>query len=224
MGEGETPLVRSQRLEASLGCGPLYFKLESCNPTGSFKDRGHGGGGGQGAGGGPQGGPLRLHRQHQRRRRRLRCPLRPQGLRPRAEGEHRPGEAGPGGGPRRRGHRHRRQLRPGPAPWRAPSPTGIPSPWSTPSTPIASRGRRRPPSRSSTPWAMRPTICSSRWATPATSPPTGGASWSTTQRGEASKRPRMMGFQAEGAAPIVLGRPVAEPRDRRLGHPHRQPG
>jgi threonine synthase len=40
MGEGETPLVRSQRLEARLGCGPLYFKLESCNPTGSFKDRG----------------------------------------------------------------------------------------------------------------------------------------------------------------------------------------
>ncbi|MGQ9573005.1 MAG: threonine synthase [Dehalococcoidia bacterium] len=40
MGEGETPLVRSQRLEARLGCGPLYFKLESCNPSGSFKDRG----------------------------------------------------------------------------------------------------------------------------------------------------------------------------------------
>jgi threonine synthase len=40
MGEGETPLVRSRRLEASVGCGPLYFKLESCNPTGSFKDRG----------------------------------------------------------------------------------------------------------------------------------------------------------------------------------------
>jgi threonine synthase len=40
MGEGDTPLVRSQRLEARLGCGPLYFKLESCNPTGSFKDRG----------------------------------------------------------------------------------------------------------------------------------------------------------------------------------------
>jgi threonine synthase len=31
------------------------------------------------------------------------------------------------------------------------------------------------------------------------------------QRGKASKRPRMMGFQAEGAAPIVLGRPVEEP-------------
>ncbi len=40
MGEGGTPLVRSQRLEARVGCGALYFKLESCNPTGSFKDRG----------------------------------------------------------------------------------------------------------------------------------------------------------------------------------------
>jgi threonine synthase len=40
MGEGETPLVRSRWLEKEVGCGALYFKLESCNPTGSFKDRG----------------------------------------------------------------------------------------------------------------------------------------------------------------------------------------
>src|SRR4030042_6592665 len=40
IGEGDTPLVRSQRLELELGCGELYFKLEGCNPTGSFKDRG----------------------------------------------------------------------------------------------------------------------------------------------------------------------------------------
>ncbi|XUW99368.1 MAG: threonine synthase [Dehalogenimonas sp.] len=40
LGEGETPLVRSPRLEKELGVGELYFKLESCNPTGSFKDRG----------------------------------------------------------------------------------------------------------------------------------------------------------------------------------------
>lgn len=40
LGEGNTPLVRSCHLEAAVGCGELYFKLEGCNPTGSFKDRG----------------------------------------------------------------------------------------------------------------------------------------------------------------------------------------
>lgn len=40
LGEGDTPLVRSQSIERDLGCEALYFKLESCNPTGSFKDRG----------------------------------------------------------------------------------------------------------------------------------------------------------------------------------------
>ncbi len=40
LGEGDTPLVRCNRLEKEIGCGELYFKLEGCNPTGSFKDRG----------------------------------------------------------------------------------------------------------------------------------------------------------------------------------------
>jgi threonine synthase len=40
IGEGDTPLVRSVRIEQDVGCEALYFKLEMCNPSGSFKDRG----------------------------------------------------------------------------------------------------------------------------------------------------------------------------------------
>ena len=40
LGEGATPLVRTCNLAADLGIDELYLKFEGTNPTGSFKDRG----------------------------------------------------------------------------------------------------------------------------------------------------------------------------------------
>ncbi len=40
LGEGATPLVRAPRLGAAIGASDLWLKVEGANPTGSFKDRG----------------------------------------------------------------------------------------------------------------------------------------------------------------------------------------
>jgi threonine synthase len=40
LGEGSTPLLRARRLGAQLGLDELWLKFEGTNPTGSFKDRG----------------------------------------------------------------------------------------------------------------------------------------------------------------------------------------
>jgi threonine synthase len=40
LGEGFTPLVRASRLGGTIGLENLYLKVEGQNPTGSFKDRG----------------------------------------------------------------------------------------------------------------------------------------------------------------------------------------
>src|SRR4051812_23835779 len=39
LGEGSTPLVPAPHLSAATGA-EVFLKLEGCNPTGSFKDRG----------------------------------------------------------------------------------------------------------------------------------------------------------------------------------------
>ena len=39
LGEGDTPVVRSRRLGPELGADNLFFKVETGNPTGSYKDR-----------------------------------------------------------------------------------------------------------------------------------------------------------------------------------------
>ncbi len=40
LGEGSTPLVRAPRLERETGVAEVWLKVEGMNPTGSFKDRG----------------------------------------------------------------------------------------------------------------------------------------------------------------------------------------
>ncbi|MBA2557695.1 MAG: threonine synthase [Chloroflexi bacterium] len=40
LGEGFTPLVHARTLGRSIGCPQLHLKIEGMNPTGSFKDRG----------------------------------------------------------------------------------------------------------------------------------------------------------------------------------------
>ncbi|MBW1996660.1 MAG: pyridoxal-phosphate dependent enzyme [Deltaproteobacteria bacterium] len=39
LGEGDTPLIPSRRTGQAMGLTRLYFKVEGCNPSGSFKDR-----------------------------------------------------------------------------------------------------------------------------------------------------------------------------------------
>ena len=39
LGEGQTPLIRSRYIGPEMGMKNLFFKLESLNPTGSYKDR-----------------------------------------------------------------------------------------------------------------------------------------------------------------------------------------
>lgn len=39
LGEGNTPVIRSRRLGPAAGLKNLFFKLETANPTGSYKDR-----------------------------------------------------------------------------------------------------------------------------------------------------------------------------------------
>ena len=111
-----------------------------------------------------------------------------------------------------------RQLRRGARRSCASSPSATRSRSSTRSTRSGSRARRPRRSRSSRSSATRSTRSASRSATPATSPPTGRASR------RSAHAPRMLGFQAAGAAPLVHGAPVEQARDGRQRDPDRQPG
>ena len=185
LGEGATPLVHAARLGAALGLSNLHLKIEGQNPTGSFKDRGHGGRGVEGG---------------RSRRTAIVCASTGNTSASAAaygaaagmevivvlpKGQIAVGQAAPGAD--RRGSRSSpstatsttRSRSSG----RLPSRTTIPSPWSTRSIRSVSRARRRPPSRSATTWARRRTSWPSRSATPATSAPTGRGSATTRRPG-----------------------------------------
>ena len=170
-------------------------------------------------GAGRRGGDLRLDRQHGRQRRRLRGAGRDARRGDRPRGQDRDRQARPGADARRAGDRAAGQLRRRARDRPRARAASTRSSWSTRSTRTGSRARRRPPSRSATSSASRPTRSRSRSATPATSPPGGGAS------SEYEAAPVLYGFQAEGAAPLVLGQPVAEPETVasaiRIGNPAR---
>ena len=57
----------------------------------------------------------------------------------------------------------------------------------------------------------RRTCTACRSATPETSPRTGGATRTAAESAPAARRPRMLGFQAAGSAPIVRGEVVTSP-------------
>ena len=94
---------------------------------------------------------------------------------------------------------------------------------STRSTRSGSRARRPPRSRSATTWAGRPTSSRSPSATPATSARTGAGFREYRDAGRVDAVPRMWGFQAAGAAPLVAGHPIDQPETVataiRIGNP-----
>src|SRR4029450_8829652 len=108
LGEGGTPLVRSEWLSAETGC-EVYLKFEGANPTGSFKDRGM---------------TLAISKALEEGSKAVVCASTgnrgaagicgqggPDMRRARAEGQDRPGQDGPNADPWGEGPGDRRQLR-----------------------------------------------------------------------------------------------------------------
>ena len=157
---------------------------------------------------------LRLDRQHVGIRGGLRRGGRARGRRRPAEGPDRRRQAAPGAGRRRARRRHRRQLRRGARASCAALAEQDDHPVTLVNSvnPYRLEGQKTAASRSATTSAARPTSWPSRSATRATSPPTGRASATTRRPASSSRRPRMLGFQAAGAAPLVLGRRSSSPR------------
>ena len=222
--EGGTPLIHATRLSETTGCTGVP-QGRGAQPDRFVQGPRHDDGRHRRRGPRPEGRAVRVDRQHLGIGRGLRRARGHHLRRADPAGQDRDGQAGPGGHARRQDHSDRRQLRrlprAGPqADRRLPDDRR----WSTRSTRSASRGRRPRRSRSSTPSARPPTCTRCPSATRATSPRTGRATPSTTATAWRTKLPRMLGTQAAGAAPLVLGEPVKQPGDHRDRHPHRLAG
>ena len=215
---------RRRRCRERTGC-EVRLKVEGANPTGSFKDRGM---------------TMAISKAVEEGAKAVICAstgntsacaaayaaraghdLR----RARPAGQDRAGQAGPGARARRPAAPGRRQLRrlprAGPQARRATTR----SRWSTRSTRTGSRARRRPPFEIVDALGDAPDIhclpvgnagnITAYWK--------GYREYATTAGGRRPRRPRMWGFQAAGAAPIVRGEPSSSPRPIataiRIGNP-----
>ena len=130
LGEGSTPLVEAENLSDRVG-GEVWVKVEGCNPTGSFKDRGMTVALSVAAGAGARavvcastGNTSASASAYA-----VKAGLLPIVLLP--AGPDRPGQAGPGDHARGQGGAGRGQLRPVPRAGPQALPTTIRSPWST---------------------------------------------------------------------------------------------
>ena len=213
LGEGDTPLVRSRRLIERVGCKELYFKLEMCNPTGSFKDRGMvvavakaveaGAKAVICASTGNTSASAAAYAAH--------CGLEAYVLVPH-------GRIAQGKLAQAVAHGAKILAIDGNFDEALAIAREIseqhPVALVNSVNPNRIEGQKTAAFEIVEALGDAPDLSSSRSATPATSPPTGGASSSTTRPSAPASKPRMIGWQAAGAAPIVLRRAGRSTRRR----------
>jgi hypothetical protein len=205
------------------GWGPGAAEGRGGQPHRLVQGPGHDGGHLQGGRGGGQGGGVRVDRQHVGVGGGLRGPGRPDLCRAHPRGAHRAGQAGPGPDPRGARAPGAGQLRPVTV-HRARARRAGPGDRGQLGQPLPDRrARSRGPSRSSTRWATLPRCTASRWATPATSPPTGRAISSSRRRAGRPGCRACSDFRRPAPRPSWRASDRAS-RDGGHRHPDRQPG